>query len=143
MTNVIITEIKTGRVVAFYPTIVHGANFTPGENDYIETAWESAVDDKMVDANSKADYSFDLKDAPLRLQAMADHVFPKPDDRCLVCGVHAKDAHRVACVDRRTIDVAKASNKPKATKGRPAGGRGKPRPSTKPCQTSPVNATYL
>jgi hypothetical protein len=67
MTNVIITEIKTGRVVAVYPLILHGMNYTPNANEYIDSAWESAVDDKMVDAKRKGDYSFELKDAPLRL----------------------------------------------------------------------------
>jgi predicted small metal-binding protein len=52
---------------------------------------------------------------------MADHVFPKADGKCSECGVHAKDAHRVACIDHRTVDVAKASSKPKALKSRPAG----------------------
>jgi hypothetical protein len=66
MTNVIITEIKTGRVAAVYPIVLHGMNYTPDANEYIESAWESAVADKMVDAKRKADYSFALKDAPLR-----------------------------------------------------------------------------
>jgi hypothetical protein len=67
MTNVIITEIQTGRVVAVYPLVLHGMNYTPNANEYIDSAWESAVEDKMVDAKRKADYSFALKDAPLRL----------------------------------------------------------------------------
>jgi hypothetical protein len=36
---------------------------------------------------------------------MADHIFSKPDSTCLVCGVHAGNAHRVAC---------KAARKPKS-----------------------------
>jgi hypothetical protein len=67
MTNVIITETKTGRVVAVYPLVLHGVNYTPNANEYIDSAWESAVEDKMVDAKRKADYSFALKDAPPRL----------------------------------------------------------------------------
>jgi len=66
MTNVIITEKKTGRIVAVYPTNVRGMNYTPSANDYIDVAWESAVEDKMVDAKRKADYSFELKDVPPR-----------------------------------------------------------------------------
>jgi hypothetical protein len=57
---------------------------------------------------------------------MADHVFPKPDDRCLRCGVQAKHAHRVAC---------KTPSKPKALKSRPAGSnRGGQRPNTNPAR---------
>ncbi len=67
MKNVIITEKKSGRVVAMYPLNIRGMNYTPSANDYIEGAWENAVEDKMVDAKRKADYSFELKDAPLRL----------------------------------------------------------------------------
>jgi hypothetical protein len=67
MTNVIITETKTGRVVAVYPTVLHGMNYTPNANEYIESAWEDAVADKMVDAKRRADYSFELRDAPPRL----------------------------------------------------------------------------
>jgi hypothetical protein len=67
MTNVLITEKKTGRVVAVYPLVLHGMNYTPNANEYIDSAWESAVEDKMVDAKRKADYSFALKDAPPRL----------------------------------------------------------------------------
>jgi hypothetical protein len=30
---------------------------------------------------------------------MTDHVFPKGDGGCAVCGVMARDARRVACTD--------------------------------------------
>jgi hypothetical protein len=66
MKNVIITEIKTGRIVAAYKLNIRGANYTPTEKDFIEGAWENAVDDKMVDAKRKADYSFELKDASFK-----------------------------------------------------------------------------
>jgi hypothetical protein len=57
---------------------------------------------------------------------MADHVFQKPDSGCVVCGVHAGYAHRVAC---------KTPSKPKALKSRPAGSnRGGPRPNTNPAR---------
>jgi hypothetical protein len=67
MTNVLITEKKTGCVVVTYPVDVEGMNYTPSANEYIARAWECAIEDKMVDAKRKADYSFALKDAPLRL----------------------------------------------------------------------------
>jgi hypothetical protein len=63
---------------------------------------------------------------------MADHVFEKPDGRCVECGVHAKDAHRVPCV--RTVGVTKATSKPKTLKTRPAAGRGGTRPGTNPAR---------
>jgi hypothetical protein len=66
MINVTITESKTGRPVAVYPLNIRGMNYTPSENDYIEAAWESAVADKMVDAERKSDYSFELKEASPR-----------------------------------------------------------------------------
>ncbi len=67
MKNVLITETKTGRVVVTYPVNIEGMNYTPSENEYIARAWECAVEDKMVDAKRQADYSFALKDAPLKL----------------------------------------------------------------------------
>jgi hypothetical protein len=66
MKNVVITEIKTGRIVAAYKLNIRGANYAPTEQDFMEGAWENAVDDKIVDANRKGDYSFELKEASSR-----------------------------------------------------------------------------
>ena len=67
MTNVLITEKRTGRVIVTYPVDVEGMNYTPSTNEYIARAWECAVEDKMVDVKRKGDYSFALKDAPMKL----------------------------------------------------------------------------
>lgn len=67
MKNVRITEKRTGRVVAMYPIQMQGANYTPSANEYIALAWDNAVDDKLVDAERRDDYSFEVKDAPLKL----------------------------------------------------------------------------
>jgi hypothetical protein len=34
---------------------------------------------------------------------MVDHQFPGSETRCVVCGVHKKDAHRVSC-NKRVLD---------------------------------------
>lgn len=54
-------------MVAMYPIQMQGANYTPSANEYIALAWDNAVDDKLVDAERRDDYSFEVKDAPLKL----------------------------------------------------------------------------
>jgi len=46
---------------------------------------------------------------------MADHVIPTGDGKCLVCGVSAKDAHRVPCTHPNPrIPVPGEKSRPRA-----------------------------
>jgi hypothetical protein len=64
--NVVITEKRTGRVAATIPISLHGQNYTPSEAEYFAKAWKIAVSDKTVDPQRKDDYSFELREAPLK-----------------------------------------------------------------------------
>lgn len=60
--QVAIIEIKTGKVVGLYPILVGGQNYTPTEEEYISEAWRCAVDDELVDADSRTKYRFSLSE---------------------------------------------------------------------------------
>ena len=55
---VVIIENKTGKVVARYPINLQGLNYTPSDDEYYSKAWNCAVEDKVVDANSRSKYKF-------------------------------------------------------------------------------------
>jgi hypothetical protein len=58
--NVQIIETKSGKVVATIPVNLRGLNYEPTEGEFFEEAWRCAVDDRAVDENDRADYTFRL-----------------------------------------------------------------------------------
>jgi hypothetical protein len=56
--QVTIFEAKTGKVIGIYPIFLSGLNYTPTEEEYLSEAWNFAVEDKLVDVNNRAEYSF-------------------------------------------------------------------------------------
>jgi hypothetical protein len=59
--DVLISEVKTGRVVARVPVVIGGIGYTPTEAEYFAEAWRCAVDDKSVDPDRKKEYRFELR----------------------------------------------------------------------------------
>jgi len=59
--NVLISERKTGRLVANVPVVLGGMGYTPSEGEYFNEAWRCAVEDRSVDPDKKADYAFELR----------------------------------------------------------------------------------
>ena len=58
--NVMIVETKNGKVVANIPVNLRALNYTPTEEEYFSTAWESAVEDEAVDQKHRENYTFKL-----------------------------------------------------------------------------------
>ena len=58
--DVIIIDSSTGRVVATYPIILQGSNYTPSEQEYFSEAWRCAVADEIVDADRRDEYSIEF-----------------------------------------------------------------------------------
>ncbi len=58
--NVLIIETGTKHVVATIPVVLQGMNYTPSEQEYFSEAWKCAVEDGMVEKDSRAKYSFKL-----------------------------------------------------------------------------------
>lgn len=56
--NVQIIEAKTGRLLATYPIVLSGLNYTPSEQEYFAQAWQCAVDDDLVDVSRQDQYVF-------------------------------------------------------------------------------------
>ncbi len=54
--NVQVVEAKTGRLLATYPILLSGLNYTPSEQEYFAHAWRCAVDDKLVDVSRQDQY---------------------------------------------------------------------------------------
>lgn len=61
MYSVVITEKKTGAVVAQVSVSLQGQNYTPSPDQYRARAWRIAIDDKLVAADAdRDDYAFEL-----------------------------------------------------------------------------------
>ena len=61
MSSVVITNKKTGEVVAEIRVNIHGQNYRPTPAQHHEAAWRIAVDDKLVEADAdKDDYAFEV-----------------------------------------------------------------------------------
>ena len=58
--KVFIIETSSGFVVAEIPISFGIANTNTTENDLINEAWESAVEDNLVDAKNKSKYKFEV-----------------------------------------------------------------------------------
>lgn len=56
--NIIITEIRTNKVIATYPVSVEGLNYEPENQEYFASAWRCAVDDGIVEDKNKKNYNF-------------------------------------------------------------------------------------
>ena len=54
--DVQIVEAKTGRLLATYPIMLGGQNYTPSEEEFFAQAWRCAVEDKLVDASHRDQY---------------------------------------------------------------------------------------
>lgn len=58
--NVLIINTETGKVVATYPVLLKGLNYSPSEGEYYNEAWQCAVEDNIVEPNRREDYGFQL-----------------------------------------------------------------------------------
>ena len=58
--DVLIMEISTGNLIASYPIILGGQNYTPSDQEYFNEAWRCAVADNLVMQDRRAEYSFNL-----------------------------------------------------------------------------------
>jgi hypothetical protein len=58
--DVLIIEIKTGKVAATIPITMAGQNYIPSERDFFAEAWRCAVEDKSIDPARRDEYSFRL-----------------------------------------------------------------------------------
>jgi len=57
--EVVIIENQTGKEVARRTiNFLQGLNYTPSDDEYFSAAWSDAVDDWVVDADSRSKYKF-------------------------------------------------------------------------------------
>lgn len=54
--DVEVIETKTSRVLAIYPIHITGMNYKPTEQEFLDGAWQCAVEDKLVDAARRDQY---------------------------------------------------------------------------------------
>lgn len=58
--KVAIIEKNSRSVVATVPVSLGGLNYQPSQSELCEQAWESAVEDGLVDEGKKSDYEFQV-----------------------------------------------------------------------------------
>lgn len=58
--RVLISDAKSGKVVADIPLTLLGANYSPTEKEHFDEGWKCAVEDKSVDPQKRAEYAFNL-----------------------------------------------------------------------------------
>lgn len=58
--NITIIESDSGRIVVQYPIVLVGQDYEPTDQEYFDEAWRCAVDDGLVEADSRSDYTFEL-----------------------------------------------------------------------------------
>jgi hypothetical protein len=58
--QVTITENATEKIIATYPIVLGGLNYTPTEAQYKDQAWENAIEDKLVSADGRNEYTITL-----------------------------------------------------------------------------------
>ena len=58
--EILITEVKTGRLVMKYGVHLRTANYSPQDREYLDEAWRCAIEDKLVDPLRREDYRFDF-----------------------------------------------------------------------------------
>lgn len=59
---VTIFEKERGKIIARYPVDVKGMNYIPLEDEYIDRAWQCAIEDGAVDSDSRENYSFKISE---------------------------------------------------------------------------------
>jgi hypothetical protein len=59
--QVFIIEKNADSVVAIVPLTVQGLNYSPNENECFDLAWQTAVEDNLVDPNQRVKYKFEIK----------------------------------------------------------------------------------
>lgn len=47
--DVIIEEAATQKLVTIVPVVLGGANYVPTSDEYLNAAWQAAVEDELVD----------------------------------------------------------------------------------------------
>lgn len=58
--DVEIIEKKTGKIAATISVNLSRQNYAARDQDYIEDAWQCAVEDEAVSPNQRADYRFQV-----------------------------------------------------------------------------------
>lgn len=56
--DVEIIESKNNKVIGVFSISLMGGNYHPSYEELYQEAWRCAVDDKLVDANKRNDFSF-------------------------------------------------------------------------------------
>ena len=59
--KVTIIENDSNRVIATYPIHIAGQNYTPTEEEYYSSAWENAVEDNLVEPDTRDKHTFSLE----------------------------------------------------------------------------------
>ncbi len=59
--NVFINRHKDRKVIVRYEIHLAGENVTPPDQAYFDEAWKRAVADRLVEADRRADYGFQLQ----------------------------------------------------------------------------------
>ena len=55
--NVQITEKSSGRIIAVYPIVIEIVDAS--EEEYCDEAWENAIDEGLVDPETRQDYEIE------------------------------------------------------------------------------------
>lgn len=58
--DVLITEISSGTLIARYPIVLAGQNYTPTEQEYFNEAWRCAVEDGLVKGDRRYAYRINI-----------------------------------------------------------------------------------
>lgn len=65
--KVVITEASTGKLIVEYPVVRENVDDTiVSERDYYDQAWQSAVEDRLVDESAREKYIFTLSQTLVR-----------------------------------------------------------------------------
>jgi len=59
--EVTIIENDSNKVIATYPIHIAGQNYTPTKEEYYASAWKNAVDDKLVEFDTRDKHTFLLE----------------------------------------------------------------------------------
>jgi hypothetical protein len=70
--NVVIIKSATKEVIARYEVHLARDNYIPPDEKYFDNAWERAVADRLVDAQQRSDYQFQLQ-RPMNLYESSDN----------------------------------------------------------------------
>ena len=59
-TKIRITEKASGQSIALIPLVKGGLNYSPTEQERIDEAWDTAVEDGLVQKDEKGKYNFTM-----------------------------------------------------------------------------------